>query len=201
MLSWRRLETRDWDHKSLWNQLTELINQVRCRLIFTLTFIQTDSPPQVSRRNVGLCHFCHGDFVHILYSLWLCDRLTTLPQEVRFIDIVCKSSSINVNAQDTVLLVTYGKWTLLTLTDLHFCICHHSKSPCWYKSIQPEIIMFTLPVIMLEMMSGRMTSFSILMRISPGKPKYCLSRWERDAYSLTTTPKLIPDQKKDRNTS
>ena len=41
MLYWRRLKTTVWDHKSLWNQLTELINQVR-RLIFILTFIQTD---------------------------------------------------------------------------------------------------------------------------------------------------------------
>ena len=35
-------ETSDWDHISLWNQLTELIIQVRNRLIFVLTFIQTD---------------------------------------------------------------------------------------------------------------------------------------------------------------
>lgn len=47
---------------------------------------------------------------------------------------------------------------------------------------------------MLEMMSGRMTSFNIRIRISPGKPKYCLSREERDAYSLTNTPKPIPER-------
>ncbi len=61
--------------------------------------------------------------------------------------------------------------------------------------------MFKLPVIMLEMMSGRMTSFSIRMRISPGKPKYCLWRWERDAYSLTTTPKLIPERSAERQSN
>lgn len=56
------------------------------------------------------------------------------------------------------------------------------------------IVLATLPVIMLDMMSGRMTSLSILIRTSPGKPKYCLSRLDRDAYSLTTRPKLIPNE-------
>lgn len=51
---------------------------------------------------------------------------------------------------------------------------------------------FKIPVIMLETMSGRMTSFSIRMRISPGKPKYCLSRLDRLAYSRTAVPKQTP---------
>lgn len=55
------------------------------------------------------------------------------------------------------------------------------------------------PVIMLEIMSGRMMSFNIRIRISPGKPKYCLSRWERDAYSLTTMPRPIPETLNQRN--
>lgn len=49
-----------------------------------------------------------------------------------------------------------------------------------------------LPVIMLEMMRGRITSLSILIRSSPGKPKYCLSRCESAAYSLTNKPSPIP---------
>lgn len=72
---------------------------------------------------------------------------------------------------------------------MHFCVGHCSTG-C---DIQPNITL-SLPVIMLEMMSGRMTSFSIRMRISPGKPKYSLSSWDRDAYSLTTTPKPIPER-------
>lgn len=67
------------------------------------------------------------------------------------------------------------------------------------REVQIEIVTFKLPVIMLEIISGRMTSFSIRIRISPGKPKYCLSRLERDAYSLTKTPKLIPGRKKELN--
>lgn len=52
---------------------------------------------------------------------------------------------------------------------------------------------------MLEMISGRMRSFSMRMRISPGKPKYCLWRWDRDAYSLTTRPKPIPEKSEGRS--
>ena len=40
-------QSSNWDHKSLWNQLTELINQVRSRL----NFIQTDFGRNVSLRH------------------------------------------------------------------------------------------------------------------------------------------------------
>lgn len=72
---------------------------------------------------------------------------------------------------------------------MQFCIGHCSTG-C---DLQPNITL-NLPVIMLEMMSGRMMSFSIRMRMSPGKPKYSLSRWDRDANSLTRTPKPIPER-------
>lgn len=48
-------------------------------------------------------------------------------------------------------------------------------------------------------MSGRMRSFNMRIRISPGKPKYCLWRWDRDAYSLTTSPKPIPERSEGRS--
>ena len=59
MLYWRR---RDWDHKHLWKQLTELINQVRSRLIFIQTSFcnQWICPLLVSRRNAGFRHFHIG---------------------------------------------------------------------------------------------------------------------------------------------
>lgn len=70
----------------------------------------------------------------------------------------------------------------------------------YYASYNKQIkIWFELPVIMLEMMSGRMRSFSMRMRISPGKPKYCLWRWDRDAYSLVTRPKPIPEKSEGRS--
>ena len=72
MLYWRRLETRDWDHKSLWNQLIELINQVRRRLISykqTSVCSQWSRPLQVSRRNTGLIHI-HIGFIVIYWRLW-----------------------------------------------------------------------------------------------------------------------------------
>lgn len=54
-----------------------------------------------------------------------------------------------------------------------------------------------VPVIMLETMSGRITSWSIRIRISPGKPKYCLSRLDRLAYSLTAIPKQAPGRERE----
>lgn len=76
---------------------------------------------------------------------------------------------------------------------MRFCIGHCS-TVC---DIQPTITL-DLPVIMLEMMSGRMTSFSIRMRISPGKPKYTVLRLDRDAYSLTRMPTPIPETIRER---
>jgi len=46
MLSWRRLERSDWDHKLVFTMFTEVINQVRSRVIFSVTSIQTDFPLQ-----------------------------------------------------------------------------------------------------------------------------------------------------------
>lgn len=52
-------------------------------------------------------------------------------------------------------------------------------------------------MIMLETMSGRITSWSSRIRISPGKPKYCLSRLDRSAYSLTAIPKQAPGRERE----
>ena len=71
MLYWRRLETNDWDLTSLWNQLTELINQARSRAIFALT------------RFKALLHWLHLSFCWVILidiqayydTMWL--RCTT----------------------------------------------------------------------------------------------------------------------------
>lgn len=54
------------------------------------------------------------------------------------------------------------------------------------------------PVTMLETMSGRISSFSIRIRISPGKAKYCWSRLDRLAYFLSTTPRHTPGREDQR---
>lgn len=53
------------------------------------------------------------------------------------------------------------------------------------------------PEIMLETTSGRMTSFSIRIRISPGKARYCFPGLDRLADSLTTTPKQRPGKERE----
>lgn len=92
--------------------------------------------------------------------------------------------------------VRIGRDTGLVLScrNLKSYICFKANTILFYYIRLNAVVMFKLPVIMLDMMRGRMTSFSIRIRISPGKPKYCLWRGEREAYSLTTTPKLIPER-------
>lgn len=90
---------------------------------------------------------------------------------------------------------------LIMLMGAHFnCLllflvtCKIYKSVQWKNYLHVRVAINTrlLPVIMLEMMRGKITSFNILIRSSPGKPKYFLSRWESVAYSLTNTPSPIP---------
>lgn len=42
MLYWRRLDTSEWDHKLMFTMSTEVINQVRTKVILSLTSIQSD---------------------------------------------------------------------------------------------------------------------------------------------------------------
>lgn len=61
----------------------------------------------------------------------------------------------------------------------------------------PSVIGHTAPVIKLEMMSGRINIFSILIRISPGKAiTMTISGWIGEATRSNipdTAPKITPE--------
>ena len=66
-LCWRRLQTSDWAHKSLWNPLTELINQVRSRVILQAVQVFKALPFPTAAHCLHLAVFTQQSWIKALH--------------------------------------------------------------------------------------------------------------------------------------